>query len=523
MNNKRFQWRQRHVARLVAVLPWMLAVPVVAESAVAVGGASFDWSNPPQGVLEDRWFVVRINGQRAGYSRMATRRQGDEIESLNFVEMSIQRGPARIKMAMKSKQRETVEGKPLRFDVEQKMSLVNVKKHGVIRDGRVYITTTQQNRKTKADCAWDPKAKMSWAVALATRTKPVEVGQTYDLWVYDALAKPSGPIRSKVEIVGKEKVKLLDRELEAYKARTTSYLAGMPITSISYVDETGADVKMTMDMGFLKAELIACTEQQARQDAEPPELFVQTFIELPKPLHPARLQRVRYALRLGKQAEQDMFPSTAMQTVIKKSSKEIILDVARIDWEELKKAKAPATMPEDVKGCLQASSFLNAEDPEIIKLAKKAVGDAKDPVEQADRLRKFATDYVTMKDLNVGLGTASEVARSKQGDCTEHAVLLAAMARSIGIPARCVGGVVYISQMAGKRNIFGFHMWTQVWINGQWVDIDAAFRQTQCDPSHIAMSVMPLNEDGMTDLAAGILPFIGNTEIEVLETEPRAK
>ena len=40
--------------------------------------------------------------------------------------------------------------------------------------------------------------------------------------------------------------------------------------------------------------------------------------------------------------------------------------------------------------------------------------------------------------------TAAEVARSREGDCTEHAVLLAALARARGIPARVAMGLVYV-------------------------------------------------------------------------------
>lgn len=477
----------------------------------------FDWNDPPKGVFEDRWYAVLVNGQRSGYSRMATRRVDDTIESLNYIEMSIKRGPAEIKIVMKSKQRETLKGEALGFEAEQKMSLVGVKKVGQIRDGRVYITTTQQGRTTQADYPWDPKAKMSWATALATRTKPVAVGTTYDLWTYDALAKPSGPIRTTIKIVAKERVKLLDREVDAFKAETVTYL-GFPITSESYVDEDGADIKMVMDLGFIKAELIACDEATARQEAAPPELFVQTFIELPKPLDAANLRRVRYRLRVDEDVKEEMFPKTAMQRAKRVSDRVIDLDVRRIDWKKLASSK-PSTIPDDVKAYLGSSTFLNAKDPKIVELARKAIGDETEPTKMSDLLRKFVTEYVTLKDLTVGLGTASEVARSRQGDCTEHAVLLAAMARAAGLPARCVGGMVYVSSLAGRNYIFGFHMWTQVWIAGEWVDIDAALRQTDCDPSHIAMAIMPLNEDSMTDIAVGILPFIGKTKLEIIETE----
>ncbi len=506
----------------------LVACIVFVTSGRAVAGATVDWRDPPQGVFEDRWYVVLVNGQRSGYSRMASKRVGQTIESLNFIEISIQRGAVNVKMVMKGKQRETVRGEPLGFESKQKMAKLGVKKTGEIRDGRVYITTTQQGQTTRADYAWDPKAKMAWAVALATRTDPLEVGKTWDLWVYDVLTKPSGPIRTQTELVGTETIELIGRKVKVFKAKTTTYLGLLPITSVSYVDENGVDLKMTMDMGFIKAELIACSEAYARRKAAPPELFVQTFVELRRPLDTDALRRVRYRMRVDDKITDDMFPTTTMQTVVRRTENEIELDIRRTDWSTLAqpstRTRAGAkNVPEKIKPYLQASTFLNAKDPTIVKLAREAVGSATDPIKMADLLRRFATDFVEQKDLSVGLATASEVARSRQGDCTEHAVLLAAMARAAGIPARCVGGMVYVPVLAGREHVFGFHMWTQVWIAGQWVDVDAALRQTECDPSHIAMTIMPLNEDSMVDIAVGILPFIGKTRIDVLETAKKGK
>jgi len=497
------------------------AVASAPRTAIAATGPAINWHDPPQGVFEDDWYAVMINGKHCGYSRIATKRAGQTIESLNFIELSIQRGAVGIKMTMKSKHQETLTGKPLGFEAEQKMSLVSLKMKGVVRDGRMYITTTQQGRTTKSDYAWDPKGKMAWATALAMRDEPLKVGKTFDLWVYDALAQPAKPIRTKTRVLGKKTIDLFGRQVEAFEAETTTHLM-VPVTSVSYVDESGASLKMTMDLGIIKAELIACSEEAARRRGTPPELFVQTFVELGRALGAEDLRRIRYRLRVSDEINDDMFPTTGMQKTIRRSGREVVLEVTRTDWSKLAEAKT-VPVPDDVRACLKASTFLNAKDPVIIKLARKAVGKETNPVKMAGLLRRYATDFVSTKDLSVGLATAGEVARSRQGDCTEHAVLLAAMARAVGIPARCVGGMVFVSHMAGRDNVFGFHMWTQVWIAGQWVDLDAALHQTDCDPSHIAMTLMPLNDEGMTDIAVGLLPFIGKTRIEILETEKKGK
>ena len=50
-------------------------------------------------------------------------------------------------------------------------------------------------------------------------------------------------------------------------------------------------------------------------------------------------------------------------------------------------------------------------------------------------------------------------------------------------------------------------------------DIDAAMRQTDCDPTHIALALMPLNDEGVMDSVLPLLPLLGQLRIEVLEVE----
>ncbi|MGD9201101.1 MAG: transglutaminase domain-containing protein, partial [Chitinispirillia bacterium] len=63
---------------------------------------------------------------------------------------------------------------------------------------------------------------------------------------------------------------------------------------------------------------------------------------------------------------------------------------------------------------------------------------------------------------------------SQEGDCTEHAVLTAAMCRAAGIPSRIAVGIAYVDTFLGRKNIFVPHAWTQVFIQGKWYSIDAA-------------------------------------------------
>ena len=118
-------------------------------------------------------------------------------------------------------------------------------------------------------------------------------------------------------------------------------------------------------------------------------------------------------------------------------------------------------------------------------MAQRIVGDASSDIQRMRRLRSYLSDYITEKGLDVGYASALETIKSRRGDCTEHAVLLTALARSLGIPARVVTGIVYVDRFGGASRVFIPHAWTQAWIANRWISFDSAERRY--DSTHIAM------------------------------------
>ena len=125
---------------------------------------------------------------------------------------------------------------------------------------------------------------------------------------------------------------------------------------------------------------------------------------------------------------------------------------------------------------------------------------------------------MTTKNYGVGFATASEVARKKAGDCTEHSVLLAAMGRALGIPSRVVTGLVYADEFEDQKDVLVYHMWTQFYIDDQWVNLDSALGLLKCPADRITFSVDSLEEDTI----ASVLPLmevINNLKVTVQSVE----
>ena len=64
--------------------------------------------------------------------------------------------------------------------------------------------------------------------------------------------------------------------------------------------------------------------------------------------------------------------------------------------------------------------------------------------------------------------------KNKKGDCTEQAMLMVAMAREAGMPARVMGG--YIMEKSGRVFAKDYHNWAEVYVDDRWIIVDPYYR-----------------------------------------------
>ena len=110
-------------------------------------------------------------------------------------------------------------------------------------------------------------------------------------------------------------------------------------------------------------------------------------------------------------------------------------------------------------------------------------------------IENFIFGYVEDKNYLSSFDFASKVARTRSGDCTEHAILLTALARAQNYPARLVLGVVL---MTSEDDIDGFgHAWTEVYHEGEWQLLDGTAPASQ-DPEgdKFYLPLMVLENEG---------------------------
>ena len=100
----------------------------------------------------------------------------------------------------------------------------------------------------------------------------------------------------------------------------------------------------------------------------------------------------------------------------------------------------------------------------------------------------------------------------REGDCTEHAVFLAALARARGIPARVAIGLVYV----GRLQAFGYHMWTEVYVDKRWIPVDATLNAGGIGAGHLKIAQSNLQGASAFIAFLPVVQLIGRVKIEIV-------
>lgn len=133
--------------------------------------------------------------------------------------------------------------------------------------------------------------------------------------------------------------------------------------------------------------------------------------------------------------------------------------------------RAPAAGARASKALRRATFLVDFDRPEVSALGPE-IARRFGARPSDDDLARFVDGWIERKSLRELVDVASIVAARREGDCTEHAVLLAAVARLHGRAARVVTGVALVP-VDGALRAFG-HAWTEIHDGRAWRTLDAS-------------------------------------------------
>jgi transglutaminase-like putative cysteine protease len=171
---------------------------------------------------------------------------------------------------------------------------------------------------------------------------------------------------------------------------------------------------------------------------------------------------------------------------------------------------------------LQPTATMNFTDPIVMAFVAKHTDNTIDPKQKAIRLYYAVRDSIRYNPYGIELTIdglkASRTLHTGKGWCVPKAILLAAVCRAVGIPAR-LGFADVVNHLstarmreAMKTDVFYWHGYTDIHLNGIWVKATPAFNIELCQ----RFKIRPLEFDGCSDSIYHPFDLDGNRHMEYL-------
>lgn len=168
---------------------------------------------------------------------------------------------------------------------------------------------------------------------------------------------------------------------------------------------------------------------------------------------------------------------------------------------------------------LAPTPLIDSDHPAVLDFARRYALGADDR-ERAVALTLAVRDGFRYDPYRIDLSPqgmrASSVIAQGYGWCVPKAALLAAAARAAGIPAR-VGYADVRNHLSSERlrrtlqtDLFVWHGYTDLWIEGRWVKATPAFNLSLCE----RFGLLPLDFDGRADSIYHPFDQAGNRHME---------
>ena len=158
---------------------------------------------------------------------------------------------------------------------------------------------------------------------------------------------------------------------------------------------------------------------------------------------------------------------------------------------------------------LAETRYIKPGDPDIVRQARQWIGDEKTALGAVRALSSAVFKHMQGGSMIAVTLSAPEVLQSKQGKCSEYAVLFASLARSVGIPTRIV---------LGMRLVYGCwvgHMWNEAYV-GRWITVDAQVDEVGGGPTLLKL----VHSDSVLETASIRFGLTDSLEVTVEAFDP---
>ncbi len=483
---------------------------------------------PVEKVVLDTWDITYLDGQRAGYNHMIVRESevdGKKVfKSTIEMHLTVRRFNDTAKLEMSSGTTELADGKVLGVSMTQSLGKTQTMElTGTVEDDQLHVKVSggmKMDKKIK----WNADVIGLYREIKIFEAKKVKPGDTVTYLHYEPTV--NSVVNVQVAVKEMEEVEIDHVKQKLLRVEEQPDKIGgvqLPVT-VFWLDENLAAIRFQTEMpGLGKLVGVRGTERAALSPVTPAQITdigLTQLIPLNRKITNAHDTRsVVYKVNLpGDDEPATALATDARQEVKNAKGKSFELHIHALRSPKL--VKEPAKVDEEF---LKSNYFINSADEQVRKLAKGAVGAEKDAWKKALLIEGWVNKNMKSTNFSEGMATADHVARTLEGDCTEYAMLAAAMCRAVGIPSRTAMGLVYAEDVnRGKVRgpVLAYHMWTEVYVEGQWLAIDATLGKGGIGGGHVKITDHSWYEQRSLAPMLPVMRFMmGKPTMEVGEVE----
>ena len=438
----------------------------------------------------EQWLAVLQHGQKVGYShsRLTALADGYAFAEELLLRASVLDVPQTVRTRMDGRCDANFALREVDFALDG--GAAPFRARAVVEGSALHLTFWLGGEKSEQRVALNGPLYLPWAVRAAVGAGRMEAGRRWEASVFDPLLMRAEPTR--VAVVRQEQVP--DAAPGVLGWRVEEEFHG--VKSTAWIDPT---VGVLREEGPLGLVLVRQGRDEVGSEAraEGAALDVVALVAVPVARSiddPRSLRSLR--LRVSGVAPEAIpvdVEQVRVGATVTITRRDPVADGAyRLPYRDT-----------DLAPDLVSTPFLQSDHPRIQALARQILAGDDD----AERAARRLTDWVyreIRKTPKATVPNALQVLAMREGDCNEHAVLLAALARAAGLPTRVVAGVVYLD------GAFLYHAWCEVWL-GRWVPVDPTFGQVPADATHLKLLV------GGPEQHMGLLDVVGRLQLEVLD------
>ncbi len=474
-------------------------------------------SKPREKKISESWMGTYMNGIKVGYSHsqeFSLRKNGKRYKK-GFDEswMKVTRlggNPVEITSAQESLYDE--HGRPLECILRVKMSESETVMKAEIGPDKIFFKSGDRVIK---ELPYEEEFFLGTPLEKIIEEEGLKPGEKYSFRILDFVSHSL--VDCKFEVIGKEEVLILGKKMNLWHVmEKITYV--IPLSIDEWIDESGDCWKSITKTSFTTLTSIRMPKEKALEISE--ENFDIAFSTIIKPNitfeRPQEIQRVTFKLSGISPDKIKDFPfDDGSQKILEMEKDYAIVQTSSQIFKEKEAILFPV---EDKKfrRFLKPTSFCQADDPEIRGVAKEIIGRERNSWQASKKIAEWVKKEM-IPNYDVGFATAKEILRNREGDCSEHTVLVVALCRAAGIPARAAVGIMY------AHGIFAYHMWPEVYV-GRWIGLDAKWLakdkksgEYYTDATHIKFGRSLLDENIFKEMAQAISEIVGKLKLEIID------